>query len=146
MPINNLEQKLRKLIVGSFSSLASFSIRYPTRVMALAGLVIMVAAPGTLWLKLRTDGHALVRDNAPEVIYDQAIRNQFGIEDQIVVLIKSHHSNGIFNPGTLQLVRELTAEFALLRGINPSNVMSLATEPSFRMRPGTLIHQTLLEP
>ena len=60
--------------------------------------------------------------------------------------MRSADAQGIFNPVTLQLVRELTAEFQGMPGINPSNVTSLATEPSFRTRPGTLIHETLLEP
>ena len=51
-----------------------------------------------LRLKLRTDGHALVSQNAPEVIYDKNIRDQFGIEDQMVVLIRSGHADGVFNP------------------------------------------------
>jgi hypothetical protein len=97
-------------------------------------------------LKLRTDGHALVSEKAPEVIYDKSIRDQFGIKDEIVVLIRSDHPDGIFNPGTVRLIRDLTAEFARLPGVNASDIMSLATEPGFRFRPGTLVNQTLLEP
>jgi len=33
-------------------------------------------------LTLRTDGHALVSKDAPEVLYDGAVREQFGIEDR----------------------------------------------------------------
>jgi predicted RND superfamily exporter protein len=115
-------------------------------VLLVAALVTLSAAPGVLRLKLRTDGHALVSARAPEVIYDKQIRDQFGIEDQLVVLVRSNGPDGIFNPRTLQLVRDLTAELAKLPGVNPSNVMSLATEPSFRSRPGSLLHQKLLEP
>ena len=43
-------------------------------------------------------------------------------------------------------MRDLTADFRKLPGINPSNVISLATEPSFRLRPGTVNPQRLLEP
>ena len=104
----------------------------------------LAAAPGMFRLQLRTDGHALVSPDAPEVRYDQAIRDQFGIQDEIVVLIRAANPNGIFNPATLQLVRNLTADFQKLPGINPSNIVSLATEPSFRLRPGTGQSQRLL--
>lgn len=137
---------LHKLVVSFFSSLSHFAIRHPKRVLVITALVTLTAAPGVWWLKLRTDGHALVSPDAPEVLYDKTIREQFGIEDQIVVLIRSAHAGGIFNPATVQLVRDLTAEFVRMPGINPSNVTSLATEPNFRVRPGTLIFQTLLEP
>ncbi len=111
----------------------------------LAALITLAAAPGILRLKLRTDGHALVSPTAPEVVTDAKIRAHFGIRDQIVVLIQPA-TNDIFNPATLQRVRDLTAEFKKIPGVGPADVVSLATEPNFRLRPGTLIHQTLLEP
>ena len=111
----------------------------------MAAVVTLVVAPGILRLKLRTDGQALVSPTAPEVVADQTVRDRFGLHDQMVVLIRPANTNGIFNPVTLQLVRDLTAAFKQLAGVAPAEVMSLATEPSFRMRPGTLIQQMLLE-
>jgi len=146
MSVINFPGELRKRILGSFRSLSRLAIRRPVRVLVIATVVTLATAPGILRLKLRTDAHALVPQDAPEVRYDKALREQFGIEDQIVVLVQSKHPDGIFNPGTLQLVRELTADCQKLPGINSSNVMSLATEPSFRMRPSSLNHQTMLEP
>src|SRR6185503_9566116 len=63
-----------------------------------------------------------------------------------VGLVATAHTNGIYNPNTLQLVRDLTAAFKTVPGINTSNITSLATEPTFRFRPGTLHFQPLLEP
>ncbi len=137
---------LHEWVVRFFLALSAHAIKHPRRVLVMATLVTLAAAPGVGWLKLRTDGHALVSPTAPEVVFDSAIRSRFGIEDNLVVLIRSDSADGIFNPATLQLVRELTAEFLKLPGMNPSKVMSLATEPSFHLRPGTLRHQTLLEP
>jgi predicted RND superfamily exporter protein len=119
---------------------------HPKRVLLLAAVVTFFTAPGIKWLKLRTDGRSLVSKTAPEVVYDQSIRDQFGIEDQLVVLIQSHDPEGIFNPGTVQLIRTLTAKFQQMPGVNPLNVISLATEPSFRLRPDTRLPQTVLEP
>jgi predicted RND superfamily exporter protein len=131
---------------SALSLISKAAIRHPRSALLAAALVTLAAVPGLRDLRLRTDGHALVSPDAPEVVYDKSIRGQFNLEDQIVVLIGTEGEDGIFNPGTLQLVRELTAELMRLPGVNPSNVMSLATEPSFHMRPGSLIHQTLLEP
>jgi hypothetical protein len=135
-----------QLITSFFGKLSRHAIRRPAMALLTAGCVTLAAAPGMLGLQLRTDGHALVSPDAPEVRYDQSIRDQFGIEDETVVLIRSAQTNGIFNPDTLQLVRDLTADLRTLPDINPSNVISLATEPSFRMRPGTINPQRLLEP
>ena len=135
-----------QLIAGFFGRLSRHAIRRPGTALLIAGGVTLAAAPGMFRLQLRTDGHALVSPDAPEVRYDQSIRNRFDIEDEIVVLIRSAHTNGIFNAATLQLVRDLTADFRKLPVLNPSNVVSLATEPNFRMRPGTINPQRLLEP
>jgi predicted RND superfamily exporter protein len=96
------------LFVSLFRGLSHYAIRHPRPVLALVAAVTLAAAPGILRLKLRTDGHALVSPTAPEVLADKAVRDHFGIHDQLVVLIRSRHAAGIFNPATLQLVRELT--------------------------------------
>jgi hypothetical protein len=138
--------KIQRLVISVFGSLSRNAIRHPRRVLAIVTVIVLAAAPGIWRLKLRTDGHALVSPSAPEVLYDQNIRDKFGIEDNIVVLIRSSDPDGFLNPGTVQLVRDLTAALARMPGIQPGHVMSLATEISFRYRPGTYRLQHLLEP
>ena len=135
-----------KLVVGFFRALAFSAIRHPRSTVLIAAAATLAVAPGVLRLKLRTDGHALVSASAPEVVFDQSIRDTFGIDDEIVVLIRSEDTHGIYNPHTLQLVRDLTAAFGAIPSRRASNVVSLATEANFRFRPGTLMPQRLLEP
>ena len=92
---------LHQWIVGFFAALARYSIHHPKRVIVIAVAVTLAVAPGALRLTLRTDGHALVSENAPAVLYDRSIREQFGIEDPVVVLIRSAHPDGIFNSATI---------------------------------------------
>jgi predicted RND superfamily exporter protein len=139
-------RRLLVLFVGLFRGLSRCAIRHPRLMLGLVALATLAAAPGILRLKLRTDGHALVSPDAPEVVADKAIRDHFGIRDQLVVLVRPSGTNGIFNPATLQLIRDLTADFKQLPGVAQGDVMSLATEPSFRLRPGRLVQQTMLEP
>ena len=138
--------KPRELVVDFFRALSQHAIRHPKRVLLIVSLVTLGATPGIWRLKLLVSGHTFVSPSAPEVAYDRSVRDQFGIEDQIVVLVHSDRPEGIFNSGTVQLIRDLTEVFTRIPGVGPSNVMSLATEPSFRLRPGTYTPQTLLEP
>ncbi len=138
--------KPRGTVVSFLISLAHYSIRQPRRVLLIAALITLAASLGVCRLKMRTDGHTLVPENAPEVIYDRAVRAHFGIQDNIIVLVRSAHPDGIFNPVTVQLIRELTGEFNQMPGMASVNVISLASEPSFRFRPGTYLNQRLLEP
>ena len=123
-----------------------YSIRHPVVAIVVAALVTLAAAPGMVRLKLRTDGHALVPDDRPEVAYDRKVRDEFDFADQIVVLITSEHPDGIFNTGTLRLIQEFTDEFQGLPGVRPHHVSSLATEHSHRVKTGTLTAKRFLEP
>ena len=89
MRLFDAQLKLHRWVIQFFTSLAHAAIRHPRRALLIVTFITLLAAPGVCWLKLRTDGHALVSRSAPEVIYDQAIRDQFGIEDNIVVDRKS---------------------------------------------------------
>jgi predicted RND superfamily exporter protein len=105
-----------------------------------------IAAPGLLRLELRTDGRALVPASAPQVIYDREVRDTFGVRDPIAVVLRSDHEDGIFRTETLRRVAELTTAFEGLLGVHSFDVVSLATELSFRHRPGTIRFRRLLEP
>ncbi|HYO14880.1 MAG TPA: MMPL family transporter, partial [Thermoanaerobaculia bacterium] len=122
------------------------AIGSPSRTLATALLVIALAAPGLARLELRMDGHALVPERDPAVVYDRTVREQFGVRDPLVVVVHAGHPDGIFNPATLRTVRDLTAELGRLPGIGPAGLVSLATEQGFRFQPGTLRRSTFLDP
>jgi predicted RND superfamily exporter protein len=146
MSLSAVQRRVHGALLGFFSGLAHASIHHPKVVLLVAVLITLAAVPGLGRLRLRTDGHALIAPDAAEVRVDQEIRDTFGLEDQVVVLIHTEQPGGIYNSDTLQLVRDLTTGLARLAGINPANLLSLATEPGLHYRPGTLVRQTLLEP
>lgn len=123
-----------------------YSIRHPVAALAVALLVTAAVAPGVARLRLRTDGHALVPSGRPQVLLDQAIREEFDAQDIIVVLIRTDHPSGIFSSPTLELIQTLTVQLQQVEGVKPYNVSSLDTEHSHRVRPGTLINRRFLEP
>ncbi|MHC4091497.1 MAG: efflux RND transporter permease subunit, partial [Planctomycetota bacterium] len=127
--------------------LYSHSIRHPKSTVVIGVLITLAIAPGTMRLRLRTDGHALVPTDAPEVRYDRSVRDEFQAEDQIVVLIHSDHAQGIYNTQTLHLVRDLTRRFGQIEHVRPDvDLFSLDTERSGRVKSGTLDFQPFLEP
>lgn len=109
-------------------------------------LLLLGLAPGLTKLSLRTDGLALVPSDAPEVRLDRSIREEFGVEDQIVVVVLSDDPRGIYVPGTLEHVARLSSELAAIPSVRPEDVVSLATEPGDHVRPGTFEFQTWLDP
>ena len=123
-----------------------YCIYHPRRMIAASLLLIAAVSPGMLRLRLRTDGHALVPHQAPEILVDLAIRDDFAIDDPVVVVIRSNDGSGIYNAHTLALIDELTTVFKALDGVRPGNVFSLATEYGDRVFPGTLRFRRMLEP
>src|SRR6476661_2117725 len=107
----------------------------------------LLAAPGLLRLKLRTDGHALVPPDDPAVRVDAEVRKHFDLRDPVFVVVVTDHPAGIYNPGTLARVAGLTDALAAIDGIGVAEVASLATESRERLDPGTgLSFRPFLDP
>lgn len=126
--------------------LPQIAISHPRKTIAVAVGVTLAMAPWMLQLKLRTDGHALVPPDAPEVVADARIRAEFGLDDPIAVVVCAPGEDGIINTHTVRLIHRLTGEFQQLSGARPERVFSIATETSDRVFPGTLRFRKLLEP
>ena len=114
--------------------------------LALTAVLLLLLAPGLTRLRMRTDGHALVPTHAPQIQTDRKIRDTFGIEDPIVVLIRTTHPQGVFNAATVGYVLRLTERLGKIDGVRPQDLFSLATEHGDRVWPGTLNVRRLLEP
>lgn len=122
------------------------AIRHPWRTLSAATLVTLAAAPGLLRLELRTDGAAMVPRGAAGIREDREIRDEFRVEDDLVVVVRAPDPEGIYNARSLGLLRDLTADLQALPGIGPGRVTSLATERGHRVRTGSLSFRTFLDP
>ena len=128
-----------------FDRLALFSIDHPRRVIGAFAVLVLLAAPGLFRLQLRTDGHALVPPDDPAVRFDAEVRRHFGLRDPIVVVLETGRPDGLFDPGVLRRLRDLTAALEKVPGVPPGGVTSLATEKRDRVYPGTLDFRPFLD-
>lgn len=126
--------------------LFELSIDRPRPILLAAFVLTLLAAPGLFRLELRTDGHALVPPDSPTVLWDQEVRERFGLRDPIVVLVDTDKPGGIFDLETLKVVEELTQAYSAIPEIGPEHVYSLATERRDRVYPGTLDFRPYLDP
>jgi len=134
------------MIDSWLNRLAEASMARPRRAIAAMTFVTLAMAPGLLRLQLRTDGHALMPVDDPEILFDAEVREHFHLRDPIVVLVETTRPEGIYNPDTMRRVRDLSAALARLPGVGPDEVMSLATEHRDRVYPGTLNFRPYLDP
>ncbi|HVT19090.1 MAG TPA: MMPL family transporter [Thermoanaerobaculia bacterium] len=126
--------------------LSQWSIRRPRAALAILCGAVLLAAPGLLRLRVRTDGRALVPSGDPAVRFDAEVRERFALRDPIVVLVETSHPDGVYNAATLRHLARLTGALAGLDAIGWDNVMSLATEHRDRVFPGTLRFRSFLDP
>ena len=130
----------------SMTWLTRASVRHPRLTLLATFVVVLCVAPGVLRLRLRTDGGSLVPTGDARVRVDREIREQFAIEDPVVVVVEADGPSGIYDRRTLTLIRELTDEFLGLDGVSATNVVSLATEKVDRLHEGSLRFRSVLDP
>ena len=134
------------VIQGFLVPLSRASIAWPSLALLAVGTLALVGAAGIVRLELRTDGHALVPPDHPTTVFDAEVRRVFGRYDPILVHIETTHPDGIYNPDSMRRVQALSDRLSELVAIGPERVMSLATEASPRVYPGTLDFRTFLDP
>jgi predicted RND superfamily exporter protein len=125
---------------------AEWAILRPRVAVGMIALLTLLAAPGLLRLRVRTDGHSLAPPNDPAVLFDAEVRRHFGLRDPIIVLVETSDPAGIYNPASLRRLLGLNAALAKLPGIGPENVTSLATERRDRFYPNSLVFRPFLDP
>lgn len=95
----------------------------------LLGVGGIVAAGAFLpTLSKDTSAGAFIDPENPALRYREAVQEQFGLHDPIVIAVVNDGQNGVFNPSSLRLVSWLTAQVKTLNNVDPERVMSLATE------------------
>lgn len=93
-----------------------------------AGLAIACGL-GAFLPQLKRDfrAEAYLPDDHPAVVERRRAEEIFGvIADPVVLLVVNEGSTGIFNPHSLQLVRDLAGSMAQIPGIDPERITSLA--------------------
>lgn len=130
----------------AWNPLSTVSTRRPALVVALAVALVGAAGLGLSRLELRMDGRSLVPRGAPEVEFDARVRDTFGLTDPIVLRLRSQHPAGIYEPGTLRRLAELSAALTGCPELAGARITSLATETGDRFVPGTMDLRRFLEP
>ena len=83
-------------------------------------------------LRFESDAEAMIPPDDPVLHYNDLVENRFGIRDLIVIGVLNNNpaENGVFNPRTLGIVKDLSEQIALLPGIKAvrdEDVASVAT-------------------
>ena len=122
-----------------------FVASHPIAVLGLAAAVALVL--GWFMLRLTRDisPDAFIPPDHPALALKRDVDRRFGLSDPLVVGVIRDAEGGIFNPHTLELIRDLTRAIQNLPDIEPADVMSLATESGVYFEDGEPGFELLLK-
>jgi predicted RND superfamily exporter protein len=101
-------------------------LKYPKSIL----LAIIIISIGFMYAmkqnsRMETDLDKYMPEQHPAFIYSNQAEEWFDIKDGIIIALQN--TNGVYNPGTLQKVKDLTKELQKMKEIEKSDVTSLYT-------------------
>ena len=137
---------LPSLFDRGFAGWFRFVQSRPRTTLAAVALLTLAAMAGMSRLELRMDGRALVPPDSPAVTFDREVREVFGVRDPLVILLESRRPEGIYHPGFLRRLIDVTEAVRGIEGIPDEQIVSLATERRDRVYPNSLRFRPFLDP
>ena len=111
-------------------------VDWPKLVIALVVGLTMVIASQMAHLKIETDTAAFIPAGHQATLNNDRMKELFGTPDLIWVGVVrekgGQKQSGIYQPDTLNLIRQLTEKIRLLPGVVDQDVVSIATEDNIR--------------
>ena len=103
-------------------------VLHPVPILVSAALLTLGVGSGAFRLARNTSPDAFIPLHHPALAAKQRVDVRFGLAEPVVVGVFREAPGGIFNPRTLTLIRDLTEAIGQLPYLNPTEVLSLATE------------------
>lgn len=101
-------------------------LRFPkTILIVLTAVTIFFFLKMTANSRMETDLDEYMPKDHPAFVYSESAEDKYGIKDGIIIAIEN--PDGIYNPGTLQKIKDLTRELQDMPEIEKTDVMSLFT-------------------
>ena len=100
----------------------------PIPILVIMGTLGLVSSAFILRLNRETSPDAFIPQNHPALALKESVDQQFGLREPIAIGIIRAEADGVFNPDTLRLIRNLTEAVRALPGVHSGDVLSIATE------------------
>src|SRR3990170_4448657 len=110
---------MKKAIMRS----VEFSVNRPGLVVLLTILLTVFFAVQFPKIKIDTDPENMLREDEPIRVFHKAVKNDFGIEELIVLGIV--RDDGIFRQDSLEKIKRITDEILKIKGVIADDVVSL---------------------
>ncbi|MFC1853366.1 RND family transporter [candidate division CSSED10-310 bacterium] len=105
-------------------------IRFPKSILLTILAITFFFGSQLKHIRMETDAESMIPQRHPAIIFNDKVEEIFDLKDAIIIGVVNEQPAGIFNAHTLELVKKLTEEIALLDGVvavTDDDVVSLAT-------------------
>lgn len=123
--------------------LLKFSVRHPWWVLAITLAMVAAAAVCVPRIQLRLDARSLIPQGHPSMVEGDRAAERFEVRDVVVIALSA--DQGMYTPGNLGLLGDLSAELGTVDGIVPGSIASLATIPRLSVVEDVVDLQPLLD-
>ncbi|WP_051264035.1 outer membrane lipoprotein-sorting protein [Teredinibacter turnerae] len=111
---------------NTLKSYFNFILRHPRIIIGASFLTIACLALLIPGIYKDTSADAFISETNPALVYRNKVKEIFGLEDPFIIAVSA--KNSVFNASSLQLIDQITNQVKDIKGIDPEQVRSLATE------------------
>ena len=127
-------------------SLLKFSMMKPKWVFMATLLLTAITGAMIPSIIVDTDPENMLAEDQPQRVYHNQVKQRFDLYDVIVVGAVNNSEKGIFNPDSLQAVKQLTDGIAEIEGVVAPDMMALSTVDNISQEgPGTIRFEWLMK-
>ena len=121
------------------------ALERPRTVYSAMLLLVLLCTAMIPFLTIDTDPENMLSTDDPARLFHNRVKEQFNLRDMLVVGMVANHSQGIYNPDSLNTLNQLTRHILTLDGIVRKDLMALGTVDNIsRDDQGTLLFQWLM--
>jgi uncharacterized protein len=99
--------------------------RHSTIIIVLSIIATAAFAFGLKYVRTEADVENMLPAGSDSVETAKKIDKIFEVEDSVIVAVVHEGKDGIFNPHSLQLIKDVTDRMSDIRGIDPSKIFSI---------------------
>lgn len=100
-------------------------IKHRKTVLVIGIILTLFWAYNLTGLRIDSGFSSVLPENDPDSVFNRSVEEDFGSSDEVIVLIRS--TDGIYNPAVITLIRDLSADLALINDIQGGKIISLLT-------------------
>ncbi|MDD5156107.1 MAG: MMPL family transporter, partial [Candidatus Omnitrophica bacterium] len=130
-----------------FDKMINFALRKPKVIFGITIILTLAACLQFLKVKIDTDPENMLPEKEFVRVFHKEIKKEFGLHDYIVLgVVNESDKEGVFNPGTLEKVYNITQAIRKIDGVVTYELMSLSNKDDIRQgAPGEVVFRWLMD-